>query len=78
MTQTIRGNYYYLSSPVGMMSLYLISYAGVDVESQEAYELASQGLIRPQEKSPPLIYSIKCVAFDPPNFTLGEREFFLF
>jgi len=48
----------------------MFDYCGVDPTSQAAYELASRGLLRPSGKSPPLIYSIKCIHFEPPNFTL--------
>jgi len=42
----------------------------VDPTSQTAYELASRGLLRPGGTSPPLIYGIKCIHFEPPDFTL--------
>nr|CAG4651194.1 EOG090X0AGI [Simocephalus serrulatus] len=48
----------------------MFQYCGVDPNSQTAYELASQGLLRPAAKGPPLIYAIKCIKFEPPNFTL--------
>ncbi|XP_033730240.1 mitochondrial mRNA pseudouridine synthase Trub2-like [Pecten maximus] len=49
----------------------MFDYAGVNPESQEAYELATQGLLRPEVYLPhPIIYSIKCVGFDLPHFTL--------
>lgn len=44
---------------------------GVDLQSQTAYELAAKGPIRPMDSKTPVIYGIKCVEFDPPNFTLG-------
>ncbi|KAG8034592.1 hypothetical protein G9C98_007668 [Cotesia typhae] len=44
---------------------------GLDIQSQAAYELAVQGPIRPSDNKVPMLYSIKCVAFDPPDFTLG-------
>lgn len=45
--------------------------AGVDLQSQEAYEMASQGLIRPLSKDTGcLLYNIKCIHFTPPDFTL--------
>ncbi|KAG6457744.1 mitochondrial mRNA pseudouridine synthase Trub2 [Manduca sexta] len=44
--------------------------AGVDMNSQTMYELASQGLIRPTNSKIPVLYGIKCVHFDSPNFTL--------
>ncbi|XP_014239768.1 mitochondrial mRNA pseudouridine synthase Trub2 isoform X2 [Cimex lectularius] len=44
--------------------------SGVDIQSQEAYELASSGLIRPTKSDVPVIYNIKCVEFNPPDFTI--------
>ena len=54
----------------------LSSAAGVDIQSQEAYELACGGLLRPAAEnqpafSGPVIYDIRCVHFRPPHFTLG-------
>ncbi|ERL92096.1 hypothetical protein D910_09417 [Dendroctonus ponderosae] len=43
---------------------------GVDMESQAAYDLAKQGLIRPANAKIPIIYGIKCVEFEGPHFTL--------
>ncbi|XP_033643233.1 mitochondrial mRNA pseudouridine synthase Trub2-like [Asterias rubens] len=49
----------------------LFSNAGVDLESQEAYELAVRGLLRPfGEDLPPLILNIRCIHFEPPDFEL--------
>nr|CAG4649549.1 EOG090X0AGI [Scapholeberis mucronata] len=48
----------------------MFEYCGVDPTSQTAYELASKGLLRPALKGPPLIYGIKCIHFEPPDFTL--------
>ena len=45
---------------------------GLDMQSQAAYELAVQGLVRPADNNIPMIYSIKCVDFKSPEFTLGE------
>ncbi|XP_019643441.1 PREDICTED: probable tRNA pseudouridine synthase 2 [Branchiostoma belcheri] len=45
-------------------------YAGVDIQSQEAYELASQGLLRPRMTSPPLVLAMRCLEYRPPDFTL--------
>ncbi|XP_036354544.1 mitochondrial mRNA pseudouridine synthase Trub2 isoform X2 [Octopus sinensis] len=46
-------------------------YAKVDLQSQEAYEIASKGLVRPaQEYTPTILYGIKCIDFQPPDFTL--------
>lgn len=44
--------------------------SGLHMDSQTTYELASQGLIRPANSALPIIYGIKCVHFEPPNFTL--------
>ncbi|KAK7095037.1 pseudouridylate synthase TRUB2, mitochondrial-like [Littorina saxatilis] len=49
----------------------MFHYAGVDPHSQAAYELAAQGLVRPQDShTPPMIYRVKCIDFQPPDFTL--------
>ncbi|XP_034841543.1 pseudouridylate synthase TRUB2, mitochondrial [Maniola hyperantus] len=44
--------------------------SGLHMDSQATYELASEGLLRPANSKLPVIYGIKCVHFDPPNFTL--------
>lgn len=46
---------------------------GVDLQSQTAYELAAKGPIRPMDSKTPVIYGVKCVHFDPPDFTLGNE-----
>ena len=43
---------------------------GVDMESQAAYELAIKGPLRPADPNVPMVYTIKCVYFSPPYFTL--------
>ncbi|XP_015596873.1 mitochondrial mRNA pseudouridine synthase Trub2 isoform X2 [Cephus cinctus] len=43
---------------------------GVDMESQAAFELAVQGPIRPATSKVPVLYSIKCIDFESPEFTL--------
>ncbi|XP_043276136.1 mitochondrial mRNA pseudouridine synthase Trub2 [Venturia canescens] len=43
---------------------------GVPLQSQAAYDLAVQGPIRPADNKVPMVYSIKCVDFKPPEFTL--------
>ncbi|NXG63927.1 TRUB2 synthase, partial [Hemiprocne comata] len=48
----------------------LLMYSNIDLKSQEAYELAVKGLIRPMEKSPPIITGIRCLQFTPPEFQL--------
>ncbi|KAK6480875.1 mitochondrial mRNA pseudouridine synthase Trub2 isoform X1 [Huso huso] len=45
-------------------------FSGVDLKSQEAYELAVKGLLRPLQKTPPIITGVRCVRFAPPEFTL--------
>ncbi|XP_061730384.1 mitochondrial mRNA pseudouridine synthase TRUB2 [Nerophis ophidion] len=48
----------------------LLTYANVDMRSQEAYEMAVQGLLGPDGKSPPILTGLRCIRFQPPNFTL--------
>lgn len=55
---------------------------GVDIQSQAAYELAVQGLIKPANSKIPLLYGIKCIHFQPPDFTIevqciNEHEMYL-
>ncbi|PSN49976.1 putative tRNA pseudouridine synthase 2 [Blattella germanica] len=55
---------------------------GIDMQSQTAYDLAVQGLIKPENSKIPLLYSIKCIDFQPPDFTLevqciNEHEMYL-
>ncbi|XP_074655033.1 pseudouridylate synthase TRUB2, mitochondrial-like [Tubulanus polymorphus] len=47
-------------------------YMGVEMDSQEAYEVAARGLVRPQEtvNEGPIIYGMKLVEYKPPEFTL--------
>jgi len=52
------------------------SAAGVDIQSEKAYQLACQGLLRPAAYnqpafSGPVLYDIRCIQFRPPDFTLG-------
>ncbi|XP_017771216.1 PREDICTED: probable tRNA pseudouridine synthase 2 [Nicrophorus vespilloides] len=56
--------------------------SGVDMQSQTAYDLAIKGPIRPANSKLPLIYGLKCVHFQPPNFTIevqcvNEYEMYL-
>lgn len=46
------------------------------MDSQTMYELASQGPIRPANSKIPVLYGIKCVHFQSPNFTLGKLFFY--
>ncbi|XP_041094553.1 mitochondrial mRNA pseudouridine synthase TRUB2 isoform X3 [Polyodon spathula] len=48
----------------------LLAFSGVDLKSQEAYEMAVKGLLRPLQKTPPVITGVRCVRFAPPEFTL--------
>ncbi|KAM8915109.1 pseudouridylate synthase TRUB2, mitochondrial [Spinachia spinachia] len=48
----------------------LLMYSKVDMRSQEAYEMAVHGLLGPQGKSQPILTGLRCVHFQPPNFTL--------
>ncbi|XP_021049895.1 mitochondrial mRNA pseudouridine synthase TRUB2 [Mus pahari] len=48
----------------------LVMYSNLDLKSQEAYEMAVQGVIRPMNKSPMLISGIRCLHFAPPEFLL--------
>lgn len=47
-------------------------YSNLDLQSQEAYEMAVRGVIRPMNKSPMLITGIRCLHFAPPEFLLGK------
>ncbi|KAM9859655.1 pseudouridylate synthase TRUB2, mitochondrial [Aulostomus maculatus] len=48
----------------------LLMYSNVDMRSQEAYEMAVQGLLGPDGKSPPILTGLRCVRFQLPHFTL--------
>lgn len=41
------------------------------MDTERAYELASQGVVRAATESSPIIYSVKCIKFDLPHFDLG-------
>jgi len=45
--------------------------AKVDIQTQTAYDLASKGLIRAGSNKEPLIYGIKCISLELPNFIIG-------
>ena len=52
----------------------IIRNAGIDLQTQEAYELASRGLLRPKSIStPPQIYSLRCIELDKPFFKIGIK-----
>ncbi|XP_043841898.1 mitochondrial mRNA pseudouridine synthase TRUB2 [Dromiciops gliroides] len=48
----------------------LVTHCNLDLKTQEAYEMAVKGLIRPMVKSPMLITGIRCLKFAPPEFLL--------
>ncbi|NXH12060.1 TRUB2 synthase, partial [Bucco capensis] len=48
----------------------LLMYSNIDMKTQEAYELAVKGLIRPMGKSPPIITAIRCLQLALPQFQL--------
>ncbi|XP_035486463.2 mitochondrial mRNA pseudouridine synthase TRUB2 [Scophthalmus maximus] len=48
----------------------MLMYSNVDMHSQEAYEMAVQGLLGPEGKSVPILTGLRCIHFQPPNFTL--------
>ena len=48
--------------------------AGVKLQSQEAYEMASRGLVRPEYKNRMdqcVLYSIRSVDWEPPELVIG-------
>ncbi|KAG8512769.1 Mitochondrial mRNA pseudouridine synthase TRUB2 [Galemys pyrenaicus] len=48
----------------------LVMYSNLDLQTQEAYEMAVRGLIRPMSQSPMLVTGIRCLHFAPPEFLL--------
>lgn len=48
----------------------LLLYSNVDMSSQEAYEMAAQGSLGPDGKTVPILTGLRCIHFQPPNFTL--------
>lgn len=48
----------------------LLAYSNVDMCSQDAYDLAVKGALRPDGKTPPIILGLRCLHFKPPYFTL--------
>ncbi|KAM4697165.1 pseudouridylate synthase TRUB2, mitochondrial [Rhinophrynus dorsalis] len=48
----------------------MLTHSHVDLKSQEAYELAVKGQLRPMVKSPPIVLGMRCLDFSPPDFTL--------
>lgn len=54
-----------------MKMLYYFSLTGIHPQSQAAYEMLSEGVCRPVETKFPIVYSLKCIEFNEPYFTLG-------
>ncbi|XP_063789304.1 pseudouridylate synthase TRUB2, mitochondrial isoform X2 [Pseudophryne corroboree] len=48
----------------------LLMHSHIDLKSQEAYDMAVQGQLRPEVMTPPLVLGMRCVAFSPPDFTI--------
>jgi len=48
----------------------LVMYSNLDLQTQEAYDMAVRGLIRPMGKSPMLVTGIRCIFFAPPEFLI--------
>jgi hypothetical protein len=58
--------------------LFYCRFAGVHPQSQEAYEMASTGLLKPAPGiNVPLLYGARCVEFTPPNLTMGMYDTWL-
>ncbi|XP_054545487.1 pseudouridylate synthase TRUB2, mitochondrial-like [Talpa occidentalis] len=49
----------------------VVMFSSLDLQTQEAWEMAVRGLIRPMSPSPMLVTGIRCLHFAPPEF-LGE------
>lgn len=50
---------------------YMFEASGIPRYSQEAYELASRGLVRPDvQQAGPVVFGMKCIHFEPPEFVL--------
>ncbi|XP_074599186.1 pseudouridylate synthase TRUB2, mitochondrial [Brevipalpus obovatus] len=41
-----------------------------DINSQEGYKMLSEGLVKPFHKDKPIIYSVRCIHFQPPDFVI--------
>ncbi|KAH8389947.1 probable tRNA pseudouridine synthase 2 [Drosophila serrata] len=76
---TVRSNYRHVSADrisglaASMQASHqrkMFELCGVDLQTQEAYELACKGLLRPSDDSQPVIYGIKLIRFEGPYFTL--------
>jgi len=66
---------YYNTTLLYNIILLYCSLAGVDLQTQEAYELASKGMLRPEYSNTgtqTIIYSVKPVEFSPPELQIGK------
>ncbi|XP_064856790.1 pseudouridylate synthase TRUB2, mitochondrial-like [Oncorhynchus nerka] len=48
----------------------LLMYSKVDMNTQEAYELAAKGKLHPDWNSPPIMTGLRLLHFQPPHYTL--------
>lgn len=56
-----------------LMTFFYYRSTGIDIKSQAAYDLAVKGPLRPsRDYAAPVLYSMKCVDFTPPEFVLGN------
>ncbi|XP_017074884.2 mitochondrial mRNA pseudouridine synthase Trub2 isoform X2 [Drosophila eugracilis] len=76
---TMRSNYRHVSADKisGLVASMQASHqrkmfelCGFGLQTQEAYELACKGLLRPADDSQPIVYGIKIIHFERPVFTL--------
>lgn len=56
--------------------------SNVDLQSEEAFEIAQSGAVRPKVLGSPIIYDVILTQFDPPLFQLkiictSENDYFL-
>lgn len=63
----------YLSSLQASHQKKMYELCCIDPQSQDAYELAKMGPLRPIARNVPLIYSMRCIEFNNPYFTIGEK-----
>lgn len=59
-----------LSKVEGNHQEQMIQSLGVKMHTQEGYDLLSKGLVHPQLPTDMIIYSLKCIHFQPPDFTI--------
>ncbi|XP_071820565.1 pseudouridylate synthase TRUB2, mitochondrial-like [Apostichopus japonicus] len=59
-----------LSGLLRMSQKDIIRHSGVNIQSQEAYELASRNLLQPSGDIPCLLLDLRCSKFEPPDFEI--------